>query len=157
VRSRSLEHQRRCRVDRPQHGLARVHPAADRGTPRGRRRDGGALAGSTFVDESPLRWTSRNGSLVTTIGVGSIDGVNERGLGVHGLYLRSTGLGRRDPSKPGLQSARWAQYLLSPNTIWIELDGLDFTEGAEPQAIDPYDESLSGNVTSRFTACQFAF
>jgi hypothetical protein len=44
----------------------------------------------------------------------------------------------------------------SPN-IWIELDGFDLTEGAQPQAIDPPDESLIGDATSRFTPRQMAF
>ena len=34
--------------------------------------------------------------------------------------------------------------------------GLNLIEGAQPQAIDPYDESLTGNVTSRFTLRQMA-
>jgi len=290
--------------------------------PRGHQRDGGAAAGSTVVEENPLRWTSRYGSLVTTVyGIGSIDGINERGLGVHGLYLKSTDLGLRDASKPGLHAGLWAQYLLdqagtvtealslmdgvqlvmvgahghdatihlavedasgdsaiieyeggsqivhhgrkftlmtndpsyekqlellsqqdyshpdrdmplpgnvnavdrfqraayylallpepqttrqavagvmaimrnvsvpfgapygefgiydteyrtvsdlttktyffelstSPNTVWIELDGFDFTDGGAPRAIDPYDESLIGDVTARFVPHQSAF
>jgi len=290
--------------------------------PRGRRRDGGAVAGIAVVEENPLRWTSRYGSLVTTVyGVGTVDGINERGLTAHGLYLRSTDFGPRDPAKPGLHAGLWAQYLLdqaetvaealclledvqvvmisahgrdatlhlaledatgdsailefdhgrlvvhhgrqytlmtndptyeeqlellsrqdfshpsremplpgnvnpvdrfqraayflallpeaqttrqavaavmaimrnvsvpfgapygdfgiynteyrtvtdltrrtyffelttSPNVIWIELDGLDLTDGADPQAIDPYDESLIGDVTSRFAPRQIAF
>lgn len=290
--------------------------------PRGRRRDGGAVAGATVIEENPLRWTSRYGSLVTTVyDIGSIDGINERGLGVHGLYLKSTDLGPRDASKPGLHAGLWAQYLLdqaatvaealslmdgvqlvmvgahgfdatihlaiedangdsaiveyengrqvvhhgrqytlmtndptyeeqlellaqqdfshpsrdmplpgnvnaidrfqraayyaallpepkttrqavagvmaimrnvsvpfgapygdfgvydteyrtvsdltqkryffelttSPNIVWIELDGIDLAEGAQPQVIDPYDESLIGDVTARFTPYQPAF
>lgn len=290
--------------------------------PRGRQRDGGSAAGTTVVEENPLRWTSRYGSLVTTVyGMGAIDGINERGLGVHGLYLHSTVLGPRDPAKPGLHMGLWAQYLLdqaatvdealrlmdsfqlvmigahgydatihlaiedaegdsaiveidhgsivvhhgrqytlmtndpiydeqlellaqqdfshpsremplpgnvnpvdrfqraayflallpepqtirqgvagvmaimrnvsvpfgapygefgiynteyrtvsdltqrlyffelttSPNTIWIEFDRLDLVEGAQPQAIDPYDESLIGDVTSRFAPVEMAF
>jgi choloylglycine hydrolase len=81
--------------------------------PRGRDRDGGVVAGTTVVAENPLRWTSRYGSLVTTVyGIGSFDGINERGLAVHGLYLESTDLGPRDPSTPGLHVGLWAQYLL---------------------------------------------
>lgn len=45
----------------------------------------------------------------------------------------------------------------SPNVIWIELDGLDFSEGTPTRAVDPYDESLIGNVTSRFTPRRLAF
>ncbi len=290
--------------------------------PRGRRRDGGALGGEAVVAEDPLRWTSRYGSLVTTVyGIGTVDGLNEQGLGVHALYLKSTDVGPRDPAKPGLQTGLWAQYLLdqaatvtealelmdgvqlvmvgargreatlhlaledatgdsaviefdhgrmvvhhgrqytvmtndpsydqqleflaqqdfskpsrdmplpgnvnpvdrfqratyflallpdaetarqevagvmaimrnvsvpfgapygefgiynteyrtvtdltrrtyffelttSPNVLWVEFDGLTLTEGADPQAIDPYDESLIGNVTSRFTPRQILF
>ena len=54
--------------------------------PRGRLRDGGAAAGGTVVKENPLRWTSL---------------INERVLSAHGLYLRSTVVGPRDPTKPG--------------------------------------------------------
>lgn len=39
------------------------------------------------------------------------------------------------------QRLYYFELTTSPNTIWIELDGLDLTEGAQPQAIDPYDES----------------
>ena len=81
--------------------------------PPGRLRDGGAAAGGTVVKENPLRWTSRYGSLVTTVyGMGAIDGINERVLSAHGLYLRSTVVGPRDPTKPGLHLGLWAPYLL---------------------------------------------
>jgi penicillin V acylase-like amidase (Ntn superfamily) len=46
--------------------------------PPGRQRDGGAAAGNTIVEENPVRWTSRYGSLVTTVyGMGAIDGIND--------------------------------------------------------------------------------
>jgi penicillin V acylase-like amidase (Ntn superfamily) len=81
--------------------------------PRGRDRDGGRLDDVVVVAENPLRWTSRYGSVVASIyGVGTIDGINEKGLAAHGLYLESTDLGSRDVTKPGLQNALWAQYLL---------------------------------------------
>jgi choloylglycine hydrolase len=38
----------------------------------------------------------------------------------------------------------------SPNVIWVDFGTLDLPDGADPQAIDPYDETLIGNVTSRF-------
>jgi penicillin V acylase-like amidase (Ntn superfamily) len=81
--------------------------------PRGRERDGGVVAGNTVVEQNPLRWTSRYGSLVTTVyGIGTVDGINERGVAAHALYLASTDLGPRDASKPGLQAALWVQYVL---------------------------------------------
>jgi hypothetical protein len=45
----------------------------------------------------------------------------------------------------------------SPNTIWMELDGLDLSGGGDPTAIDPYDETLIGDVTSKFTPYQPGF
>ena len=80
--------------------------------PRGRSRDGGAVAGRP-VAENPLRWTSRYGSVVvSTYGIAAADGINERGLAAHALYLTETSLGERDPSRPALHMGLWAQYLL---------------------------------------------
>lgn len=81
--------------------------------PRGRQRDGGLLSTEVVVPDNPLRWTSTYGSLVTTVyGIGTVDGLNERGLAVHALYLKSTEVGPRNAKLPGLQTALWAQYLL---------------------------------------------
>lgn len=81
--------------------------------PPGRDRDGGLLLTEVVVPDNPLRWTSRYGSLVTTVyGLGTVDGLNERGLGVHALYLKATDVGPRDPALPGLHTGLWAQYLL---------------------------------------------
>lgn len=80
---------------------------------RGLKRNGGLLGDQVVVNENPLTWTSRYGSLVTTIyGIGTIDGFNERGLAAHGLYLDSTDFGLRDAGRPGLQTGLWVQYLL---------------------------------------------
>ncbi|WP_030759099.1 MULTISPECIES: linear amide C-N hydrolase [unclassified Streptomyces] len=95
--------------------------------PRGIERDGGTLAGTPVVGDNPLRWTSRLGSIVTTVyGAGTADGLNEAGLAAHMLYLDSTDLGPRDPSRPGLQIALWIQYLLDgARTVQEALDLLD--------------------------------
>ncbi|MFE3323363.1 linear amide C-N hydrolase [Streptomyces sp. NPDC059176] len=95
--------------------------------PQGLKRDGGKLAGTTVVGDNPLLWTSRFGSIVTTVyGAGTADGLNEAGLAAHMLYLDSTDLGRRDPSRPGLQIALWIQYLLdNAQTVAHALDLLD--------------------------------
>ena len=45
----------------------------------------------------------------------------------------------------------------SPNVVWVEFDRLTLAEGAQPQAIDPYDDSLVGNVTVRFEPRQLTF
>lgn len=81
--------------------------------PRGRQRDGGLLLTEVVVPDNPLRWTSTYASLATTVyGIGTVDGLNEPGLAVHGLYLKSTDVGPRDPQLPGLHTGLWAQYLL---------------------------------------------
>ena len=45
----------------------------------------------------------------------------------------------------------------SPNVIWMQLDRLNLAEGAPALAIDPYDETLSGDVTDRFVPREMAF
>lgn len=81
--------------------------------PRGMKRDGGYVGTAVAVKENPAKWTSKYGSLVTTVyGIGTADGFNERGLAAHMLYLRATDFGPRDSSKPGVQAGLWAQFLL---------------------------------------------
>ena len=81
--------------------------------PRGISRDGATFAGETIVAENPARWVSKYGSLVTTaFGAATVDGLNERGLAVHLLYLIDTDFGPRDTSKRGLHAGLWGQYLL---------------------------------------------
>jgi choloylglycine hydrolase len=88
--------------------------------PRGMERDGGKAGPETVVTENPARWTSKYGSVVTTVyGVGTADGMNEKGLAVHMLYLNATDFGPRDASKKGVQAGLWAQYLLD-NAATVE-------------------------------------
>ncbi|HMK88386.1 MAG TPA: linear amide C-N hydrolase [Methylocystis sp.] len=85
--------------------------------PRGIARDGGRLGPVQVVKSSPLKWTSKYGSLVTSVyGVGAADGLNERGFAAHMLYLNAADFGPRDESKPGLHAGLWAQYLLDNAT-----------------------------------------
>lgn len=80
--------------------------------PRGTRHDGGLLGGHRVV-ENGLEWEAKYGSLVVTVyGLGAADGLNERGLAAHMLYLDVSELPPVDPAKPALQCALWAQYLL---------------------------------------------
>ena len=81
--------------------------------PRGSRHDGGVAAGEKVVTGSALSWASAHGTVVTTFqGAGAIDGINERGLAAHLLYLEATDFGERDPEVPGLHAGLWAQYAL---------------------------------------------
>ena len=45
----------------------------------------------------------------------------------------------------------------SPNVIWVQMDRLNLTEGAPALAVDPYDETLVGDVTDRFAPREMAF
>ena len=81
--------------------------------PRGMSRDGGRIGGAVAVADNPAKWTSKYGSMATTIyGIGTADGFNERGLGVHMLYLTAADYGARDARRPGVQAGLWAQYAL---------------------------------------------
>jgi choloylglycine hydrolase len=81
--------------------------------PRGIARDGGMLGAERIVEGAAATWTSRYGSLVTSIyGVAAADGMNERGLGAHLLYFLPSDFGSRDEAMPGLHAGMWAQYVL---------------------------------------------
>jgi penicillin V acylase-like amidase (Ntn superfamily) len=78
--------------------------------PRGVKRDG-------LTSKNPLTWTSKYGSLVAastepSVGQGTSDGMNEKGLGVNLLWLGSSDYGARDAERPGLSISLWAQYFL---------------------------------------------
>ena len=63
--------------------------------------------------DNPKKWTSKYGSLVTSAyNAAAADGVNEKRLAGHFLYLRSANYGSIDSSKPSLSSLDWLQYVL---------------------------------------------
>ena len=78
----------------------RVHP-------RGMERTGA-------VAENPHKWTSRYGSLVlSAYDMGTHEGVNEKGLSAHALYLAGeSDFGKRDPARQGIGVMQWVQYYL---------------------------------------------
>lgn len=92
--------------------------------PRGLHRDGRETQQEVT---NPYRWTSRFGSIVTTLyGVGTADGLNERGLAAHLLYLRATDFGPGDSAKPAVHAGLWGQYLLdNAATVSEALEALD--------------------------------
>jgi penicillin V acylase-like amidase (Ntn superfamily) len=75
--------------------------------PRGIERTGA-------VARNPHKWTSRYGSLVlSAYDSGTHEGVNEKGLSAHALYLAGeTDFGKRDPKRPGIGVMQWVQYYL---------------------------------------------
>lgn len=81
--------------------------------PRGMARHGGLVGTQELIRENPARWTSKHGSLVTTIyGIGTADGVNEQGLAGHMLYLNAAKFGPRDANQPAVHAGLWLQFLL---------------------------------------------
>lgn len=99
--------------------------------PRGMKRDGSRLGSQVIVASNPARWSSQYGSVVTTIyGVGTADGVNEKGFAIHMLYLTATDFGPRDDAKLGVHAGLWGQYLLD-NAATVG-QALDLMKGIQP-------------------------
>jgi choloylglycine hydrolase len=72
------------------------------------------IARTGAVKENQHTWTSKYGSLVLSgYDMGTHEGVNEKGLSAHILYLAGeSDFGKRDPKKPGIGVMQWAQYFL---------------------------------------------
>lgn len=103
--------------------------------PRGMKRDGALLGNRVVVKDNPARWVSKYGSVVTTVyGLGTADGLNEKGLGMNMLYLTATDFGPRDRSKAGIQAALWGQYLLD-NAATVK-EALALLNGIQPIMVD---------------------
>lgn len=74
--------------------------------PRGIERDG-------MTDINPLKWSSKYGSVAATVFDGvTTDGMNERGLAAHILWLDEADYGERNNKLPGMSVALWAQFYL---------------------------------------------
>lgn len=76
--------------------------------PAGQRRTGG-------INDNPAQWTSKYGSVVIVCKRFRNDceeGINKEGLAFHYLYLNGSKYEARDRSKPGVDGARYGQYLL---------------------------------------------
>ena len=73
--------------------------------PKGMKRDGATGPGS-------INWTSRYGSVVVSMyDIGTVDGINEKGLVANVLYLAESNYGRAN-GKPTLSITAWGQYVL---------------------------------------------
>lgn len=115
--------------------------------PRGLKHDGGRVGPTETVSQNPLRWTSTYGSVVTTIfGIGTADGINERGFSAHMLYFPPADYGTRNAAKPGLQAALWAQYALdSSATVEQALSNLQKIQAIKV-TIERHGQTQSGTV-----------
>ncbi len=80
-----------------------------------------------LTQENPLQWTSKYGSIVASAyGHATADGLNEKGLGAHLLWLSESDYGKRDPKIPGLSASLWAQYFLDNfATVQEAIESLD--------------------------------
>ncbi|MFZ3250786.1 MAG: linear amide C-N hydrolase [Pseudolabrys sp.] len=103
--------------------------------PRGIEHDGGMFAGKRIDSENPARWTSKYGSIVTSVfGAGTADGVNEKGVAMHLLYFIPTDFGPRDPTKAGVHAALWGQYVLD-NAASVQ-EAIALLESIQPIMVD---------------------
>lgn len=110
--------------------------------PRGLSHDGGLLAGQSLKDPNAAKWTSKYGSLVTTVyGLGAADGVNERGLVAHLLYLTATDFGARDVALPGVHAGLWAQYALD-NAATVD-EALNLLAMIQPIMVEAHGRQAS--------------
>ena len=74
--------------------------------PRGIERDG-------MASVNTLQWKSKYGSIVATVfDAAATDGMNERGMAAHMLWLDETDFGVRDHSRQAISVAMWVQYML---------------------------------------------
>lgn len=114
--------------------------------PRGIKRDGSRLGPQTVFADNPARWTSRHGSVVTTVyGVGTADGVNEKGLAIHMLYLNATDFGPRDAGKLGVHAGLWGQYLLDNAATVAE--ALELAKGMQPVMVTVHGIKATVHLT----------
>ncbi|MEU2977032.1 linear amide C-N hydrolase [Streptomyces hirsutus] len=78
--------------------------------PRGKKRES---IPSNPDDPGNFEWTSKYGSVVALMyGEAAVDGINEAGLQVSGLYLSESDYGERNTSRPGLELYLAIQCLL---------------------------------------------
>jgi len=105
--------------------------------PRGMERDGSKCGTETVVKDNPLRWNTKYASLAVGIyGVGTVDGMNEKGLGGHLLYLEKTSFGQRDSKKKGVSAILWLQYVLDQASNVKE--ALDLLQNVQPIMIQAH-------------------
>lgn len=104
--------------------------------PRGARRTG------MSADPNPLTWAAEYGSVVATAyDCATPDGVNERGLGAHLLWLAGSDYGARDQAQPGLSVSLWPQFFLDRFATVAECVG--YLTGS-PVQVRPQEDPHSG-------------
>ena len=103
--------------------------------PRGVKRDD-RVAGK-------LTWTAKYGSVVAGVyDLLSADGMNEKGLAGHVLWLAESDYGTPDDSRPQLAMSVWMQYYLDNYATVAE--AVEWTRANNPQVI-PMDDPTGGS------------
>ncbi len=88
--------------------------------PRGLRKSGASFGPQRIVRRNPATWTARYGSVVVGNYNSAVsDGMNEKGLGAHGLWMYAQDYGARDVSRQGIQVGMLVQYVLD-NAATVE-------------------------------------
>lgn len=72
------------------------------------------LARTGQTGDKPLAWKSKYGSLIVTAfhTPTASDGINEKGLAAHLLYLTGSEYPKSEPNTPEISNTMWAQYIL---------------------------------------------
>lgn len=88
--------------------------------------------------DGKLEWTAKYGSVVAGVyDILSADGVNEKGLAGHVLWLAESDYGTPDPSRPQLAMSVWLQYYL--DNFATVAQAVEWTRTNNPQVIPMAD------------------
>lgn len=104
--------------------------------PRGVKRDDGV--------NGDLTWTSKYGSVIAaSFDIISVDGINEKGLAGHVLWLAESDYGKPAEGRTKLSQAVWMQYFLdnfatvAEAVEWIEKTDVQVVQLSDPTGGDP--------------------
>lgn len=90
-----------------------------------------------------LRWTAKYGSVIAGVfDLLSADGINEKGLAGHVLWLAESEYGEPDESRPQLSMSVWMQYYL--DNFATVAEAVEWTKANNPQVI-PMDDPTGGS------------
>jgi len=109
--------------------------------PRGAKRSG-------LTGKNTLEWISKYGSVVTGSSVGSPDGMNEKGLAGHMLWLSASNYGKFNPEGSSLSVGAWLQFYLDNFATVAEL--VEYTQTRPFQVVTGIYDGLEATVHLAF-------
>ena len=93
--------------------------------------------------DGQLRWSAKYGSVVCGVyDILSADGINEKGLAGHVLWLAESDYGEPDPSRPQLAMSVWLQYYL--DNFPTVAAAVEWTRQHNPQVV-PMSDPTGGS------------